>query len=212
MSPLRRSLLALAAVPVLLAPAGCARLGLGGPSGDVLLESAGESGARLDVDYPIVLHDAADPNSAVVLLTNLPESVLLDGEGPLGSGTVLCIRMFWAPKAGNTPIDRTATNCTIRQIVLVGNEDFGIYGGAGFIQPAGEPGSGTWRAEIRDSNLRLDEVLRTDGFRDRLGTAVLRGSFAAEHAPDDAVRIAARVNADLSRRLGEPVFVIPVLD
>lgn len=102
-------------------------------------------------------------------------------------------------------MDRTATNCTVRQVILT-ETAAGVYDGAGFLAPSNRAGGKSFGGSISGATLRLAES--SDGFQDLLGTAELSGSFTA--ARDDAAvsQIAVRLNTEVSRRLGSLFYVL----
>lgn len=136
-------------------------------------------------------------------MSDLPIDDLLNGR--FGNGRIICVDMAWRPKAGETPMDRTATNCTVRQVILT-ESAVGIYDGAGFLAPSSRAGGDSFGGSISGSTLRLSRS--SDGFEDLLGTAELSGSFSARR--DDAAvnQIAVRLNTEVSRRLGSLFYVL----
>ena len=100
-----------------------------------------------------------------------PEQLM---KGDLRDGQILHIELLWPPKAGYTPMDATATNASIRY-VIISNGEMGIYGGAGFAWPEGDATDRTLRVSLEDASLHLQE--KTAGFHDLLGTAQVTGSF-----------------------------------
>jgi len=120
---------------------------------------------------------------------------------------VAVVRVFWLPRAGYTPVERSSTNATIHYLILAGDArlEAGVYSGAGFVFNYDKPGQHALRAGVWDSNLRLGQ--HTQGFRDRLGLAELRGRFTA-------VRDDQGVAADLERLDQQAKFLLgaPLLD
>lgn len=95
-------------------------------------------------------------------------------KGHVEDAQVLHIELLWQPKAGFTPMDTTATNASIRY-VIISNGEMGIYGGAGFARPDGDATDKTLRVSLEDASLQLQE--KTAGFHDLLGVAQVTGSF-----------------------------------
>ena len=91
-------------------------------------------------------------------------------------GYVLHINLLWVPKAGRTAVDPTATNTSIRLVVIAGNE-LGVYGGGGFAWPDGELGEPEFTLELVGSNMSL--IACTPGFQDLMSPASLTGTLTA---------------------------------
>ncbi|MCH8153337.1 MAG: hypothetical protein IH830_13305 [Planctomycetes bacterium] len=163
-------------IPLILlhfwATAGC---GAGQPSGVLRAESLGRESVVLIGRYVTAFYaqnDSAETTS--FFLSDLPLEQLLSGR--VDQGLVVHLDLLWIPEAGATPMDSSATNATIRYIVIASGE-VGIYGGAGFAVPHGEPGQNTLTVSLRDASLTLLES--TDGFVDLLSPARLTGDFTA---------------------------------
>jgi len=120
---------------------------------------------------------------------------------------VATIRMFWAPRAGRTPIGPAATNATIHYTIFAGanSQEVGIYSGAGFVYPVDKPGYETFAASVWQATLRLTD--RTEGFEDLLGGAILEGHLTATR--DDAVvsRLLNHLRVLINQRMGYPRWV-----
>jgi hypothetical protein len=91
-------------------------------------------------------------------------------------GYVLHINLLWVPKAGRTAVDPTATNTSIRLVVIAGSE-LGVYGGGGFAWPDGELGEPEFTLELVGSNMSL--IACTPGFQDLMSPASLTGTLTA---------------------------------
>ena len=91
-------------------------------------------------------------------------------------GYVLHVNLLWVPKAGRTAVDPTATNTSIRLVVIAGNE-LGVYGGGGFAWPDGELGEPEFTLELVGSNMSL--IACTPGFQDLMSPASLTGTLSA---------------------------------
>ncbi len=91
-------------------------------------------------------------------------------------GYILHVNLIWVPKAGRTAVDPTATNTSIRLVVLAGNE-LGVYGGGGFAWPDGELGEPEFTLELVGSNMSL--IACTPGFQDLMSPASLTGTISA---------------------------------
>jgi len=178
---------------------------LNNPAGAVSVDSQSQTGVRMRGGFDSGIYMLGpDQHSVTVLLY----------EGELNNPTqAVTVRMFWRPKAGATPIDRTATNATIHYVIFTGEptgdvtagEQIGIYSGAGFLYPSNKPGGDRLTGGIWEANLRLSD--HTEAFADLLGKAVIKGKFTARRddlATDRALR---RLNAVLRERLGYPRLV-----
>lgn len=186
---------------MLLAMAGCGLFGHSGGQLDVV--GMNDSPARLSGDLKTAIYRFRDTNTATFVFSELSLDDLTNGR--FADGRIICVDMAWRPKAGSTPVDRTATNCTVRQVILAGNAA-GVYDGAGFLAPSDKAGKHSFGGSISGAVLRMTES--SDGFHDLLGTAELNGSFSAER--DDAAvdQIAVRLNTEVSRRLGRLFYVL----
>ncbi|MEM1107060.1 MAG: hypothetical protein AAGH99_00020 [Planctomycetota bacterium] len=138
-----------------------------------------------------------DQNTVTVLL--------LDGEAEAPE-RVAAIEMFWKAKAGATPIDRTATNAVVRFYEFRDTDaepdTVGVYAGAGFVRLHDNPRGGTVDGNLWDADLRLTD--RSETFTDRLGRAILAGSFTAQRDDAMVTRVMRTLNQRLEERLGYP--------
>ncbi|MHC4809981.1 MAG: hypothetical protein ACYTEV_06400 [Planctomycetota bacterium] len=175
---------------VLAATFGCQTATRSDGDGRLVAESQGEQATVLRTRLATAIY-AHDPGGdTVFVLSDLPREALLEGNLPRGQ--VLIIDLLWPPKAGSTPINGDATNTSIRQIVLVGDE-VGSYAGAGFAMPSGSPDNGTLRVELWDTTIRLESA--SAGFRDMLSPATLTGGFTATRDDAAVQRIMMRMRA-----------------
>lgn len=136
---------------------------------------------------------AADGNTADVYMTDLPPEVWSTFvEAPTeetasrlqaACGVIVHLHLFIAPRPGNTPIDDTASNLTIRLLVL-SRGSVGLYGGGGFLAAHVSPKDTTFRGTIRKASMRPIKLAPT--FSDRLGPSELNGSFSAKADPQMA--------------------------
>ncbi len=165
----------LAILPCLLALAGCD--GVAGP----LALTSDRNRAALAPDFTTTAYYRTDSNTADILLTDLPTRRLSDPSDSLAdlSGSLVHIHLFLTPKAGRTPIDASACDATLREIVLA-RGTAGMYGGAGFVLPGTTLMGSSFSGSIRRANLRL--LRAAPGFVDRLGDCTLSGRFSA---PED---------------------------
>ncbi len=159
---------------------------------------------QLTGDFRAAYYADTDPNNITF--------VLIDGDENQPTQAVV-IRLFWRPRAGRTPLQKTATNCTISYLVFAPDPDndrrnpgqVGVYTGAGFLMPASAPGPAQLVADMWDASLRLDT--RSDRFADLLGQATLTGSFEARRDPAKVDALLQQLNRALTDRLGFPRLV-----
>ncbi len=182
------------AVLGLLGAAGCAS---GRVSGSLRAESLGEDRVYLDGVYETAVY--ADFNSTEIsfYVTDIPLDDLLAGN--ITTGMVVHADLLWEPTAGKTPMDSSATNVTVRYIVFTDGE-MGVYGGAGFAIPKGEPGKGSVSLELRDASITLLDS--TDGFVDLLSPARLTGKITAGLDERRSRQMAYAVNQLVTNALG----------
>ena len=135
---------------------------------------------------------------------------------------VAILSMFWRPRAGSTPVDRTATNTVIRYIDTATPEagddtagadpnaaaapaGLGVYAGAGFMRVYSDPAGVELNATLFDGDLRLTDA--SEGFADPLGRTALAGSFTARRDDAQVTTILRRLTLRISDALGYPRLV-----
>jgi hypothetical protein len=170
------------------------------------------SGIRLDgIESSIGLrpkpvtraYASSDPSTADFYLTDLSEDALEVGSSLSGiSGTITHVHLFAIPKAGKTPIDRTASTAAVRTLVIAEGH-LGVYGGGGFMLPSGKPGSRSFGGSISGASIRLTGT--TPGFEDRIGAGEFSARLSAPLDQANANRIAARLEELV--RLTTPVVI-----
>lgn len=164
-----------------------------------------EQRTRLAPSWRTALYASPDINTADVILSDLDRDTLMRAiadEGVLRDveGSILRVRMFIAPRAGRTPIDYTASNASATLIVMSRGE-IGVYGGGGFILPAGKPGARTFSGSLRDATLKPTGA--TPGFQDLLGASDLSGNISAKRDDAAASGVAAWIGAVVGELSGE---------
>ncbi len=183
---------------------GCSGLGWTGGSSPSFRSSV--SGDFLDPSYTTAVYATSDANTADLYFSTIP-GIGQPGVSMAGvSGSVMHVHMFLKPLAGRTPIDFTAANVTVTHIV-VSEGAYGVYGGAGFMLPAGSVGSRSFGGRLEDATLR--PTARTAGFVDRMGWNELSGKLSAELDEERAGEIAAWVDALLASDPLVPVATPP---
>jgi len=123
---------------------------------------------------------------------------------PVRNAVFLHAQLVWTPKPGMTPLDPTATNLVTR-VVVVSEGEVGLYGGAAFARPSGEPGSEEMELVVEGGTLSL--LSKTKGFHDLLSPVGLTGTFVARHAPDDAGRWRRALAQFVTNALGTSTWV-----
>ncbi len=188
---------------VLLSSASCS---IGNPAGLTLRGQADADSAPVSLRgrFDTAYYREADDNTVTF--------VLLDGDEASPTQAAV-VRLFWRPRAGRTPLEETATNCTISYLVFADDPDgdvrnagqVGVYVGAGFLFPGSKPGPAELTADLWDATVRLDT--RSDRFADLLGTATMTGSFEARRDPAKVNELLNQLNRQVTQRLGFPRMV-----
>jgi hypothetical protein len=176
------------------AAAGCAS---GRISGSLRAESLGDDRVYLDGVYETAVYSDRNTTETSFFITDIPIDDLLAGD--ITTGMVVHFNLLWEPSAGKTPMDTSATNVTIRYIVFTDGE-MGIYGGAGFAIPKGEPGDGPMSLVLRDASMTLLDS--TDGFIDLLSPGRLTGTITAGLDEQRSRQMAYALNQLVTNALG----------
>ena len=124
--------------------------------------------------------------------------------GDVQEARILHAQLLWIPKPGTTPVDPTATNVTLRLVLLTDGE-LGVYGGAGFAWPNGTPGEGPIELDLVGSTLTL--LHSTENFRDLLSPVLLLGSMRAPLAPVETLRFRQAASQLVTNKLGETQWI-----
>jgi len=170
--------------PLLLASA--VLLAVGCASGDLRIRSSA-SDAVLAPRFVTAIYAYTDDNTVDIILSDLSEQELLAmsrDELLRTRGNIMHIHQFFRPVAGRTALDPTASNTTVRHIVLAGGE-IGVYGGGGLLLPGDNPGDRRYTFRVSDATMRLLDA--TPGFQDRLGGSSLSGGGSATRNDDRAI-------------------------
>jgi hypothetical protein len=153
------------------AAAGCS---FGGSAGSLRAQSLGDDPVVLYGTFKQVYFSHDEKESTSFMLSDVPIDDLLNGS--IQNGQLLHVRLLWMPKAGSTPMDSTATNASIRFVVIAGGE-VGVYSGAGFAVPDSDLTGARAKVTLYDATVQLQDA--TAGFRDLLSPAHVSGSFTA---------------------------------
>lgn len=143
--------------------------------------------ASLEPRFTTAVYAYTDENTLDIILSDLSPARLLSlsrEELLRADGNILHIHQFFTPEAGRTALDPTASNTTVRHIVLAGGE-IGVYGGGGMLLPGDTPGGRTMPFRISGASLRLTRA--TPGFSDRLGGAALSGESSVRRDDESAL-------------------------
>jgi hypothetical protein len=163
----------------------------------------GESSARLQGDFDKAYYAYASDDSVTVVLIAGPE------DNPTQAATV---RLFWAPKAGQTPIAPEATNATVQYIVFADRRtddgffrEVGVYSGAGYLFLEDKPGVARITGSLWEADLLLAD--RSERFKDLLGQSRLTGTFTARRDEQKVNELLRLLNTRVTQRLGYPRLV-----
>jgi hypothetical protein len=193
---------------------GALAAGLGGctllhpESGGVLTVSAADGSKTFAPGLTTGAYIASDADTADVFLSDLPPERFTDPRDTLAgaTGNIVHLHIFLVPDAGQTPIDNTACNFTVRHLVLSGGSPnapiLGLYAGGGFLMPSGPLGTissfggGRLAGTVSAASQRLGRS--TPGFTDLLGPAKLSGRFGATDDEELAKAMSAKFEALVS--------------
>ncbi len=195
---LRRTITPLALAAVAVLGAGCSIFR--SEPGGVLTATSGDGTKSLAPNFTTAAYMSTDADTADVYLSDIPRERFADPRDSLAGadGSIMHLHIFMVPEAGQTPIDSTACNLTVRQLVLATAEGAGpksapitgLYGGGGFMLPYGTFGSGTISGSINAASHRLTRS--APGFKDLLGPGTLTGRFSAPQDEQLAQQMAAK--------------------
>lgn len=191
---IRTLALSTAALLLCVCATGCGTIArLSGTSNELSI-SSGDQSRALTPEFTTAVYMPVDPQTAEVYLTDMPIERLRDQKDTLSdvTGHLVHLHLFLIPKAGETPIDTTACNLTLRHAVLAGPGS-GLYSGGGFVQPSGAIGDESIAGAIAGSSHRL--VRRAGAFKDALGSGQVVGRFSATRDDESARALAARLDA-----------------
>lgn len=192
--PARWLALALPLLALLILSTGCTPSG----GGTLSIRSLTERDTVLRGGFSTGIYRYDDLNHFTVILL----------DGPIENPTqAVTIRMMWAPRAGRTPIDGTATNATIHYMIFTGADksQAGIYSGAGYIFPTSEREADKLEAGVWQANLRLTD--RSPGFEDLLGQAAVKGGLTARRDDAAVEETLRKLNVLIRQKVGYPRLV-----
>ena len=179
--------------------AGC---GAGAAVGSLQMRSLGQDPVVLTGSYVTAFYSDRGPAQISFLLADVGLQELLSGN--VKRATVIHLDLLWVPAGGVTPMDASATNATIRYVVIADGE-VGVYGGAGFALPRGAQGDHVFGLLLEDASLSLLES--TEGFIDLLSPARLTGRATAALDNQRMQQMYDGVSRIVSDALGRTRFV-----
>ena len=183
---------------------GCSLVGGGGSAGKLRSQSLRTDALVLPADYSVAVFSTDRIAGTSLMLSSVPIEQVVDGT--IVNGQILHIELLWVPKAGETPMDPAATNASIRHIVI-SNGEVGIYGGAGFARPSGDPEhNNKVTFTLRDASLALQES--TAGFVDLLSPFRLTGTFVASADAKRARQLSLGASQLVTNALGKTRYVM----
>jgi hypothetical protein len=188
----RRALLVLAAAG-LGAIAGCRGRAV---TGDLRTESIGTSPLRLRGGFTTAVYLVGEANASIYL----SEMELEEFATPQTlNGQLVHVDLLWRPIAGHTPLDESATNASVKQVIF-SNGQVGVYGGAGMADPGKKVGAKSMTVSLREATLTLLES--TPGFNDLLSPAEMTGKFTCRLDPDLTQRLRFAASQVVTNALG----------
>ena len=172
-------------------------------AGRIEAVSKAEDPVRVDLEFPDGCY-TVEPSELSMYASDLDLEELMDGS--VTQGKILHAQLLWSPLPGSTPVDPTATNLTLR-LVLISDGELGLYGGAGFAWPRGTIGEDPVELDIVGSTLTL--LHATEGFRDLLSPMMIVGRLKADHDPVKTLRVRQAASQLVTDMLGETQWVGP---
>ncbi|MCH2161755.1 MAG: hypothetical protein MK085_07760 [Phycisphaerales bacterium] len=171
------------------------------PSGSISINGRSAEPVQLVANFGYGGYAVEEADTELILST-----VSLDDlqSGNYEYAQVIHAQLLWSPRAGRTPVNKMATNLVIRHVVLVGDQ-VGLYGGGGFAWPRGTPGKTGLGLDVTGSSISLLDS--TDGFRDLLSPAELRGWIGGPLDPTAFERFRNTISQIVTNRLGRTTWV-----
>jgi hypothetical protein len=148
---------------------------VGGSKGAIRAHSLGNDPVLLQGNFRNVFFAHESNGEPSFILSDVPLDQIASGEAK--TAQVLHVQLLWDPVAGRTPMEPSATNASIRYVVIA-NGEVGVYSGAGFAMYSGKLASDKRiTLTLRDASLQLQDA--TAGFNDLLSPAQMTGTFTA---------------------------------
>ncbi len=171
LSTIKRALLSACAIALISTIPGCDSVK---QVGSMRIQSLDADPVAIDAKYTTAFYAHGGSVESSFILSDVPLEKLLKSK--VSNGHILHVQMLWIPKPGSTPMDSSATNVSLRYIIM-SNGELGLYTGAGFAIPQDKMGSDLVEIDLRSASLTLTDS--TPGFVDLLTPAKLTGDFTA---------------------------------
>lgn len=179
-----------------------------GPSlGELRVRSLGEQDVVVRGDYTTAVYSRSLTNDISFYVSELTAEQIADRS--FDTGQVLRVELLWQPRPGKTPLDKSATNVSLRYVILADGE-VGIYEGGGFALVNMIALTDRATVSISDASLRLKSS--TPGFNDLLGPTQLTGTFTAKLDPDMTHRMHVLLSQYVTDELGASTLVLGDID
>lgn len=173
-------------------------------AGNLRSQSLRTNSVILPGNYHVAVFSSNNIAGTSILLSDVPIEQVVSGQ--VINAQILHIELLWLPKAGETPMDSSATNASIRHIVI-SNGQVGIYAGAGFALPDKDPaGNDSMTVTLRDASLALQES--TTGFVDLLSPTRLTGTFTAKRDDKRARQLYFAISQLVTNAFGRTRYVM----
>lgn len=189
-----------AVIAICLAVAGCTWTG--GTGGAIRARSLGDDPVLLQGSFKNV-YFSYEPNAEASFIFS-DVSLNQVSAGDVQTAQVLHVQLLWDPVAGRTPMEPSATNASIRYVVIA-NGEVGVYSGAGFAIYSGKLTDKRVTLTLRDASLQLQDA--TAGFNDLLSPAHMTGSITAQRDNDKARQMHRAASQIVTTALGKTRLV-----
>lgn len=197
----RRDLLKTLAWMGLAAGAGLPGCGGRTVSGALRTESIGAESYRLRGAFRTAVYTVGEAN-ITMYLSEMPLEAF--GDPATLNGQLVHVDVLWSPIAGRTPLDESATNASIRQVIFTQGA-VGVYGGAGMADPGKKVGARSLDVSLREATLTLEAA--TEGFQDLLSPARMTGAFTCRLDADMTQRLRFAASQVVTNALGRTIWI-----
>ncbi len=164
--------------------------------------SLGDDPVTVRGDFTTAVYSDQLTNETSFYVTDLSVDVIY--EQSFDTGQVLRIELLWEPKPGKTPLDKSATNVSLRYVIFADGE-IGVYEGGGFALVNTIALTDRVTVSILDASLRLGPA--TPGFNDLLGPTRITGTFTADRDPQTTHRLHVLLSQRVTDELGTSTLV-----
>lgn len=180
---------------------GCAGAGVWAGNA-IQIHSLSDNPVMLAANFQFACYSHDPKSDTSFWLSDVPVEDIL--EGRITEAQIMHIELLWTPRPGSTPIDSSATNASIRYIIVT-NGEVGVYIGAGFVNLHGKLPGSKISVSVLDASLKLGDS--TDGLIDLLSPARLSGRFSATNNPELARQFQLATSQFVTNALGHTRFV-----